>query len=245
MKTMTKKSAKNYQTSNEDLVDKYQSGDFLALDELTSNNMQLIKFIASKFTIHQSYIDFDDLVQVGWTGFFRAVQTYRMDLKNSAKFSTWAVYWIRQAIQRYLEQRKPKTQEISLCEEIGEEITLEDSIEDPEALHNLYREIERKELQKELDEVMDDRLSLKERDILKLRYGWESEVRWSYADIAKLYGITGSGSKVIVESALFKIRRSPWGRQRLKEHFIEKGLLIKDISYRTVILEKIYRLRGR
>jgi len=207
--------------TNEELVKRYQDGDYIVLDELTRENMGLDQFVANKFSIHCSFIDYDDLIQQGWEGSFRAVQTYRADHPKSAKFSTWVIFWIRQAIHRYLEQKTPKD-EISLYEPIGEVPTLADTIEDPEALQWLYAVIERRDLQREMEEVMDERLSLKQRQILKLAYGWDDNIPWSFAEIGRLFDGTRQGIGAAHDAAIKKLRRSPWGRKRIKEHLQEE-----------------------
>lgn len=57
--------------TNEELVEQYKSGDFMVLGELTQNNMGLIHMVANKYSARCSFIDNEDLVQEGWTGFFR------------------------------------------------------------------------------------------------------------------------------------------------------------------------------
>lgn len=217
--------------SNEELVKRYNSGDTLILNELTENNLNLIRFVAKKFSIHCSFIDFDDLVQEGWKGFYRAVQTYNPDLQNAARFSTWAIYWIRQAMQRFLEQKTPKLYEVSIYEEYGEDLTLLDSIEDPEVERNLWRNIETRELRKELEEVMDKYLSLRQKQIIKLYYGWDG-VCWTKSDIARLFNIrrqtVSEQHKYIIRS----LRRSSWGYKRLKDHYTE---IKSNLSYKDPI----------
>ena len=228
---------------NELLVSRYQDGDYLALDELTNNNMKLMEFIAHKFSIHCNYIDYDDLIQQGWIGLLRAAQTYKSDLPNSAKFSTWAVYWVKQSMQRYLEQKTSKAYEISMEEEIGEDLKLEDTIEDPDTVLKLWQYIERRELRAELEAVMNERLSLKEREILKLKCGWDDNIEWTLESIRELYGYsTRQGVRNEYEGALFKIRRSPWGRQRIKEHLTEHATRGIRTSTKVSIMDRLREL---
>ncbi|KNY30201.1 sigma-70 family RNA polymerase sigma factor [Pseudobacteroides cellulosolvens] len=230
--------------TNEELVMKYQNGDYKALEIISENNMGLIRHIASRYSVHCNYIDHNDLIQQGWTGLYRAVQTYKADMPNSAKFSTWAGYWIQQAIQRYLEQETPKTNETSLYEEIGEDITLEDCLEDPEALNNLWSYIERQDLRRELEKIMNERLSLKEREILKLRFGWNDNIQWDFRSIGKVFGNTGQNVHTSYKNALYKLRRSPWGQKRIAEHLVEKRLRCRNIPLSTILLEKLHQVQG-
>lgn len=68
------------------------------LGELYTNNLQIIRKIANKYT---AYAEIEDLLQEGYCGLCMAVQHY--DINSEIKFATYATYWIRQAIQRYIE----------------------------------------------------------------------------------------------------------------------------------------------
>lgn len=86
--------------TNEQLVARIKAHD----DE--ANNMlllwkqteRLISKIANKYSC---YAEFDDLKQEGYFGLCEAVEHF--DMNRGVKFSTYAVKWIRQSIQRYIE----------------------------------------------------------------------------------------------------------------------------------------------
>ncbi len=66
--------------------------------KLASANARLVLFIANQYK--GGFLDFDDLVQEGQTGLLKAVD--RFDYRLGFQFSTYAGYWIRQAISRSL-----------------------------------------------------------------------------------------------------------------------------------------------
>jgi len=66
--------------------------------QLASANSRLVLFIANQYK--GGFLDFDDLVQEGQTGLLKAVD--RFDYRLGFQFSTYAGYWIRQAISRSL-----------------------------------------------------------------------------------------------------------------------------------------------
>jgi len=66
--------------------------------KLASANSRLVLFIANQYK--GGFLDFDDLVQEGQTGLLKAVD--RFDHRLGFQFSTYAGYWIRQAISRSL-----------------------------------------------------------------------------------------------------------------------------------------------
>ena len=63
-------------------------------------NVRLVQSIANKFNVPM-HLDRDDLVQDGMIGLDKAVDKF--DWRRGYKFSTYATWWIRQAIQRGLE----------------------------------------------------------------------------------------------------------------------------------------------
>ncbi len=65
---------------------------------LAEANSGLVLFIANRYRC--GFLDFDDLVQEGQTGLLRAIDKF--DYRLGFQFSTYAAYWIRQAMSRAL-----------------------------------------------------------------------------------------------------------------------------------------------
>lgn len=80
-----------------ELAIKYQSGDKKAKDKLVTANLRLVIMAAKKYNMHTS-LSFEDLVQEGNMGLIRAVDSF--DSTKGWRFSTYAMYWIKQAISR-------------------------------------------------------------------------------------------------------------------------------------------------
>jgi len=79
-----------------------QSGNTAALHKLVNSNLRLVVKIAGMFNVPE--IPILDMIQEGNIGLIHAAEKY--DFKKNVRFCTYASWWIRQFISRYISNRR-------------------------------------------------------------------------------------------------------------------------------------------
>ena len=82
-----------------ELSQRFERGDLEAKERMINSNLRLVVSNARRY--QGQGLPFPDLVQEGMLGLIRAVEKF--DWRRGYRFSTYATLWIRQAMQRGLE----------------------------------------------------------------------------------------------------------------------------------------------
>ncbi len=159
-------------------------------DQLIEHNLRLVVYIARKFD--NTGVDLDDLISVGTIGLIKAVNTFNSD--KNIKLATYASRCIENEILMHLRKISKLKGEISLDEPLnvdyeGNKLLLSDILgTDPEIVHknSEYGE-ERKILKMALS-----KLSLREKQIMNMRFGLDGEEEFTQKEVADILGISQS-----------------------------------------------------
>lgn len=126
-----------------EVTKKVAEGDAKAREKLIRSNLRLVVSIAKEFV--NRGLSFLDLIEEGNIGLIRAVQGF--DPSTGFKFSTYATWWIKQAIRRALTD-KAKTIRIPsyMIEKISDlkstSTTLLDKLERPPSVNEIAEEMD-------------------------------------------------------------------------------------------------------
>lgn len=186
-----------------EILIKISKGEQFAKTVLIERNLRLVAKIANK--LKDNGVDKQDLFQCGVFGLMKAVDTF--DLKKASKFSTYAGVCIQNEMLMLLRKQKNERNLISISEPLdydkdGTPLELQDTLTNNEPpvdeAVELNMEVER--LAKALE-----KLSPRERMVIKLRYGLEGERELTQREVGKRLEISRSFISRIESSSINKL----------------------------------------
>ncbi|KEI10324.1 sporulation sigma factor SigE [Clostridium sp. K25] len=174
----------------ENLVAKIRAGNDSVRTILIERNLRLVVYIARKF--ENSGVLVEDLISVGTIGLIKAVNTF--DPEKKIKLATYASRCIENEILMYLRRNNKVKAEISFYEPLntdwdGNKLLLSDILgTENDMVYNLIED----EVDKQLLFIAMRKLSEREKEIIKLRFGLTGKGEKTQKQVADLLGISQS-----------------------------------------------------
>ncbi len=159
---------------------------------LIEHNLRLVVYIAKKFD--NTGVGVEDLISIGTIGLIKAINTFNPE--KNIKLATYASRCIENEILMYLRRTSKNKMEVSFDEPLnvdwdGNELLLSDILGTDEDVisRNMEDEVEKNLLKKAVSH-----LTKRERTIVELRYGLNSEEgnEMTQKEVADLLGISQS-----------------------------------------------------
>ena len=157
---------------------------------LIEHNLRLVVYIARKF--ENTGINVEDLISIGTIGLIKAINTFKPD--KNIKLATYASRCIENEILMYLRKNQNSKTEISIDEPLnvdwdGNELLLSDVLGTDNDI--TYQSLER-EVDIELLSLAMKKLTSREQEIMRMRFGLGGIREKTQKEVADLMGISQS-----------------------------------------------------
>ena len=178
-----------------------------ARKKLIEHNLRLVVYIAKKFD--NRGVGVEDLISIGTIGLIKAINTFNPTKK--IKLATYASRCIENEILMYLRRNNKTKLEVSIDEPLnvdwdGNELLQSDILGTDEDV--IYKDLENEAEHKLLIKAING-LSKRERLIVKMRYGFETEdgEEKTQKEVADLLGISQSYISRLEKKIMQRLKR--------------------------------------
>ena len=172
---------------------------------LIERNLRLVVYIAKKF--ENTGINIEDLISIGTIGLAKGVNTFKAD--KNIKLATYASRCIENEILMYLRRTNKIKGEVSIDEPLnkdcdGNELLLSDILgTDPDITsRNIEDEVDKTLLRASISKLKD-----REKIIMEMRFGFNSEEEKTQKEVADELGISQSYISRLEKKIIKKMRR--------------------------------------
>ena len=185
-------------------LDRFSKGDPEARNILIERNLRLVAHIVKKYYAQSS--DQEDLISIGTIGLIKGISSF--DAAKGARLATYAARCIENEILMYFRAQKRQQNEVSLSYSIdsdkeGNALQLMDVVGvDDTMLEDLHD----RESAQLLHRLVKEKLTVREAEIIRLRYGLGGTVPLTQREVATLFGISRSYVSRIEKKALEKLK---------------------------------------
>ena len=171
-------------------LDRYAKGDPEARNVLIERNLRLVAHIVKKYYTQSS--DQEDLISIGTIGLIKGISSF--DPSKGARLATYAARCIENEILMYFRGQKKLQGEVSLSDSIesdkeGNALQLMDVVGVDDTM---LEDIHDRDSALRLRQLVQERLTPREAEIIRLRYGLGGTVPLTQREVAATFGISRS-----------------------------------------------------
>ena len=181
-------------------------GDLDARNVLVERNLRLVAHIIKKYYTQAE--EQEDLISIGTIGLIKAVNTFKAD--KGIRLATYASRCIENEILMYFRRTKKLQGEVSLNEAIetdgdGAELSIGDVVGKSDTM---LEDLQDKDDRALVRRLVAERLTEREADVIRRRYGLEGRVPQTQRQVAAVYKISRSYVSRIEKKALGKLEEA-------------------------------------
>ena len=194
------------QAEEEELVKRLEiNNDLQARQTLVERNLRLVVYIAKKF--ENTGVGIEDLVSIGTIGLMKAINTFKSS--KNIKLATYASRCIENEILMFLRRSNKLKGEISIDEPLnqdgdGNELLLSDILGTDSDV--VSKEIE-DEVDKKLLRACMKKLNSREKNIMELRFGFNTGNEKTQKEVADMLGISQSYISRLEKKIISKMKK--------------------------------------
>ncbi len=187
-------------------LERCAAGDLEARNLLVEHNLRLVSHILKKYYTQSA--EQEDLISIGTIGLIKAVNTFRPD--KGIRLATYASRCIENEILMHFRSQRKMQGEVSLSDALdtgaeGDVLYLSDVVGEDDTM---LEELHDKENRRLIRQLVAERLTEREADILRRRYGLEGHLPQTQKQVAAHYGISRSYVSRIEKKALSKLEEA-------------------------------------
>ena len=186
------------------LANDMKNGNESAKNQLIERNLRLVVYTAQKF--ENTGVAIEDLVSIGTIGLIKAVSSF--DGNKNIKLATYASRCIENEILMYLRKTSKQKREVSLdeplnCDAEGNELCICDILSS--GVDEVSKNLDKQDESSNLRFVLNG-LSLKEKEIMCMRYGLSGKEEMTQKEVADYFDISQSYISRIEKKILGKMK---------------------------------------
>lgn len=189
----------------EEILKRIENNDVEAKKTLVERNLRLVVYIAKKF--ENTGIGIEDLVSIGTIGLMKSVNTF--NIGKNIKLATYASRCIENEILMYIRRNNKIKSEISIDEPLnkdsdGNEMLISDILgTDCDTIsRNMEDEVDKALLREAIGKLND-----KERNIMELRFGFNTGHEKTQKEVADMLGISQSYISRLEKKIIGKMKK--------------------------------------